>query len=534
MPIPTMFRRRTDRRIVADRAAFDERHGPEALARVHDAFVRTTVCELEDLPRFLDLDPADIEFVLRQECYATISRHERFNRALISAVAASRPLTAGLPHSWRGALREQGFSVAGRRSAIRWGARATLGLGLGVATYLLHLVRITRPVERRRANGANGPTAYMHTVASENLPIGLPDLPATDVVSWLEQNTDLLDDIDTVASRVEALVSRTRGGRAVVGGLWPLAVPTSSRAVVQFVRGGSTVLAKALRSLLRSGWTEAMLARMLVDATLLQSTQGTGQALAHLFNTSALASRPLWTIVAPQFGIRSLCYHYSTNAEDPLSQPSVPNSCLADWRLCWWDEQLVWDTRQAAVLQRAAERPGKVRVVGPISFVATTRYIPNKARGALAVFDVTPWGHGRIAALPRKIYETQELIEAFICNLAEEAHANSLWIAWKTKREVGDAHDSAYRPFQQRMQNCPGVVIVEPSVSAQQLIAACCAAVSLPFTSTAHIAHAAGKPSAFYDPFGAVVPGHPAGRGLPILSAPNDLRAWLHSLGSRD
>ena len=533
MALPRTARRRAGQRIVADRAVFDECHGSEALAKLHDAFLRTTVCGLEDLPRYLDLDPADIEFVLRQVCYGSISRREQFNRRLISAVAMGRPVVAGLPPRWRAALREQGFTVAGRRSAIRWGAQATLNLGHGIAKYLMHILRMMQPSERRRANGAAGPTAYLHAIAAENLPIGLPDLPATDVVSWLEQHTDLLEGIDTVASRVEAPVSLTRGGRAAVGAAHPLAVPTGSRATLQFLWTGGAILVKALWRLLRGEWSSAMLAAMLVDAALLRSTQGHGQAAIHLFNTSTFAKRPLWTLIAPQFGMRSLCYHYSTNSESILGHSGTADEDLADsWRLCWWDEQFVWDSRQAAFLSGAAERPSKARAVGPVSFVATTRHLPAEANGALAVFDVTPVSVTRRATRVNDVYYTRELVEAFILDLAEAASSHGLVVAWKTKRKVEDVHDSAYRPFRERMKDYPGAVIVNPRVSAQQLIAASFAAVSIPFTSTALIAHAAGKPSTFYDPSGAVRPDHPAGRGLPMLSSKDALLAWLSSIVS--
>lgn len=276
-----------------------------------------------------------------------------------------------------------------------------------------------------------------------------------------------------------------------------------------------------------------MLAPMLIDAVLLRSTQGHGQAAIHLFNTSGLASRPLWTLIAPQFGMRSLCYHYSTNSERILLPSDATDGDLAGvWRLCWWDEQLAWDSRQAEFLATAAERPGKIQVVGPVTFVATTQHLPAAASGSLAVFDVTPIGETWRAAWAGHIYYTQDLVEAFVLNLAEAASAHGVVIAWKTKREVKDAHDSGYRPLRQRMHDHPGVVIVDPSVSAQQLIAASFAAVSLPFTSTALIAHAAGRPSAFYDPSGAVRPDHPAGRGLPMLSSEEALHAWLSSIAN--
>lgn len=536
MSIFLMSRRRTDRRIVADRAVFDERHGTVALARVHDAFVRTAVCELEDLPRFLNLDPADIEFILRQECYANVSRHERFNRTLISAVAASRPVTAGIPRSWREALRAQGFLVAGRPSAIRWGARATLGLGQGLATYLLHLLRMVQPVERRRANGTHGRTAYLHTIAAENLPIGLPDLPATDVVSWLEQHTDLLDDIDIVASRVDAPVRVTRGGRAIVGGARPLAVPTGSRHALYFVWSGGAALAKALWRLLRGDWTSAFLAPMLIDAVLLRSTQGHGQAAIHLFNTSSFARRPLWTLFAPALGIRALCYHYSTQFINPLHKPHAPDPHAPDGRiadstrLSWWDEQLAWDLNHAEILSSTVERPGKVRIAGPVSFVATQQRLQLKARGCIAVFDVTPVSASRRATFLNTYY-TPELVEAFVLDIAEVAKEHGFHIAWKSKRVVDPRyHDNSYPLLQNRMRKQPETHIVDPSVSAESLITSSIAIVSIPFTSTAHIAHAAGKPSSFYDPSGAITNEHLGRHGLPLLSSRKALYAWMSNV----
>lgn len=519
--------RLTDEALVAARQDFDAHFGADALAVLHDRLVRTSVLRDDSIPPIPGIESGDLEFVIRQNCYSVIQQDGRLNRALLTAFAANRRVATPLPKAWRRVLSDQGFEVAARRSAFLWGLQAVRRIGVGIAKYGLHLVLAADPRQTRRVT-PDILVAYLHTIGAENLPTGLPDLPATDVVSWFEEHTDLLNGFGAVASRARVDIERTRGGRRLISGMRPLVPPSDGASAVRFVGSGLKHLGRALVMTLRGRWGLALVAPDLVELALLRSTRGQGQPSLHLFNTSGAAKRPMWTLVSAEFGIRTIGYHYSTNSESIKLVRGAEGRPLVDsWHLAWWDEQLVWDQRQKDFLGEAAARPGPTQITGPISFVAATSRLPESCKGSIAVFDVTPMNAQRQALWTSDIYYTQGLVEGFILGVVKAADEIGVAVTWKTKRDVKESHDAAYLPFRERVSELPGVNVVPPAVSAEQLIAASLAVVSLPFTSTALIARASGKPSVFFDPSGTVSQDHPARRDLHLLDSAADLHAWL-------
>ncbi len=515
----------------AARATIDDRFGTTFLSELHGEIITTQACETEQLKATLGIKASDLEFVLRQVCYARFVAHERLNRPILIGASQNRAVVAGIPPKWRRVLVDRGIRVARFRSMLLWGWRATRWGLLGGAVFGYHVARMASPAERGRGNG--GSYAYLHTVALENLPIGIKDLPATDIVSWLERRTNFLEGIDTVASAIEAPVVETLEGRRLLRYRHPLAAPSGIRAACRFVRISSGVLFRVTVRLVSGRWQSAILAPMLVQAALLKATEGRGQAKIHLFNSSGAGQRPLWTLLATSFDIRVVCYHYSTNIEAPrprLDRAAEHIFTADSWRLSWWDQQTAWDQRHREALHERAERTPNISVLGPTSFVATTKRLPRIPARSVAVFDVTPMNGSRQALWASQNYYTIETVQGFILGLIEVAAAQGLTIAWKSKRAVEESHHPDYSPFREMLQRRGDVVVVEPGCSAEQLIAATAATVSIPFTSTALLAKADGKPSAFFDPTGSIASDHGARRGLPLLASKDEIGIWMASI----
>ena len=414
------------------RATIDDRFGATFLSELHGEIITTQACETEQLKATLGIKASDLEFVLRQVCYARFVAHERLNRPILVGASQNRAVVAGIPPKWRKVLVDRGIRVARFRSMLLWGWRATRWGLHGGAVFGFHLLRMASPSERGR--GTNGNYAYLHTVALENLPIGIKDLPATDIVSWLERRTNFLEGIDTVASAIDAPVSQTLEGRRLVRYRHPLAAPSGIRETGRFMRISSGLLLRIAVRLVSGRWQSAILATMLVEAALLKATEGRGQAKIHLFNSSGAGRRPLWTLLAASFDIRVVCYHYSMNIEEltpPMGQAAERLFTIDSWRLSWWDQQTAWDQRHREALHERAERTPNISVLGPTSFVATTKRLPLLPAEAIAVFDVTPMNVGRVGLSASDVYHTIETVQGFILGLIEAASAQGLTIAWK-------------------------------------------------------------------------------------------------------
>ncbi|WP_333856278.1 hypothetical protein, partial [Denitromonas sp.] len=94
-------------------------------------------------------------------------------------------------------------------------------------------------------------------------------------------------------------------------------------------------------------------------------------------------------------------------------------------------------------------------------------------------------------------------------------------------RNIGRTAHPRYRACAERLGTADNVVLVDPAVSAMKVIEAATVTISLPFTSTALLARQLGKPSVYYDPTGSVQTDDRAAHGIPVLSGPAELDAWL-------
>ena len=98
---------------------------------------------------------------------------------------------------------------------------------------------------------------------------------------------------------------------------------------------------------------------------------------------------------------------------------------------------------------------------------------------------------------------------------------------WKRKRTLGAMAHPRYRYFSERLSEQEHVVLVDPDISAFRVIESSYAVISMPFTSTALIARALGKPSIYYDSTGRLQRDDRAAHGIEIISGPEELKDWL-------
>ena len=104
-------------------------------------------------------------------------------------------------------------------------------------------------------------------------------------------------------------------------------------------------------------------------------------------------------------------------------------------------------------------------------------------------------------------------------------------MVFKRKRQLNSKyHHPQYVRFVEKLSRWDDVVIIEGDIAAYKLIEKCSAVISMPSTSTAHIARELGKPTCFYDPTGIIQRDDRAAHGIPIIIGRDELHGWLASL----
>jgi polysaccharide biosynthesis PFTS motif protein len=220
-------------------------------------------------------------------------------------------------------------------------------------------------------------------------------------------------------------------------------------------------------------------------------------------------------------------YFYSTNNE-ALKQPDGYTTPLHSWQVMTWPRYLVWDEYQADFVRRAIGENANISVVGPIWFQSSGKDLPALPPGTIAVFDVQPQRPSRYQRLgvPNEYY-TPQTANQFLLDIHAAASMDGRAIALKRKRQIGRMLHRSYAGVVERLSRSGSLIAIDPEISAVRVIENSALVISMPFTSTALMAQAAGKPSIYYDPTGFVQKDDRAAHGIPIITGIEELRRWI-------
>ncbi len=197
-----------------------------------------------------------------------------------------------------------------------------------------------------------------------------------------------------------------------------------------------------------------------------------------------------------------------------------------------WPRYLVWDTYQVEFVRRIVGDSAGISAVGPIWFSTSATEPPVMPERTIVVFDVQPMRMLYYMLLAQEVdYFVPSTCKQFLSDCFHSIRAQGASMAFKRKRQLNSKyHHPQYVRFVEQLTQWENVVTIDPDTSAYKVIEKCSAAISMPFTSTAHIARELGKPACFYDPTGMIQRDDRSAHGIPIIIGRDELQAWLASL----
>lgn len=470
------------------------------------------------------------EIVVRQLLLASLGGVS-MNRALLSALGKERSrVVFPMPKEWRYILEKHGFLVANFWSSLLWQIYVLAKLMLGVAK----IGKITfYGITSGKSTDFFNRYVYFSDLSPSNLPNSIPGIQSHDVVSWYLQWPGRKLDIDTVRHSVTNALSTTIESIVVQSQRWPLPAMIGWNTTAKYFIWGLRAFVFATLDCMRGRWWHAILLKesaLVIQAQLLPADS---LAREYLFNNSNVIYRPLWTYEAEQRGSTISFYFYSTNHEAFKfgdEHPLLPSG----FKAMNWSRYLVWDEFQAHFVRRAVGPEANINIVGSIWFQASSARIPVFDKTAVAAFDVTPHRASRYCVLGGTgDYYPLSVANSFLMQVSTVARTLGVLMVWKEKRSIGRSAHPKYRQIVDQIASDSNVLIVEPGISAIDVIELCTAVISMPFTSTALIAREMGKPSIYYDPSCSLQRDDRAAHGIPIILGIYELEAWLSAYHSK-
>lgn len=467
------------------------------------------------------------EIVARQYLLAHVGGFS-MNRALLRALGKRQGrVVFYLPREWRDLLCQHGFEVARVRSAALWQLYVFAMLLYGMWT--IGRIAIDGIIATRSTDPRPKRYVFFANLGKGNLPQTINGIQSRDVISWYLQWPGKTQAIEAVHHSVPSVVPTMVGNVPVVPRPGALPHSLGMSAAGKYVLWGLCATFVALIDYLRGRWWHPLLLSEAALAAQVRALPQDRLAREYLFHNSGHIYRPLWTYEAERRGAAITFYFYSSNCEGFKGPNGYPPPYYG-WKIATWPKYLVWDDYQADFVRRTVLHPGKIDVVGAIWFQDSPAEMPQIEKPGIAVFDVTPhrqsiyWTTGA----DHELY-TGTTSKKFLEHSVNAIQPVDTVMLWKRKRQIGTFAHPCYRQLADRLCEHENVISVDPDISAWRVIESSCLVISMPFTSTALIAKEMGKPSIYYDPTCQLQRDDRAAHGIPLLSGPDELRAWIGS-----
>lgn len=455
----------------------------------------------------------------------------RFNEAVLFAVGSREPLVFPLPCAWRAAIEAYGLRVDHRRSAGLWA-------GFMLVAWLLSVRRLVAVIWRAwrtRSEARGGPhAAFFDALSASCLPAPGTDGRSFDILTWYARWAGRSVDVRRLTHTVSGANSQSVDGIAVSTVAGPLPAPDTVGAWVRYLGWSLAAFIVSAGALVRGRWWNALMLGQGAEAALVRCAPH-GSAREYLFHNSGWLYRPLWTYEAERAGARILLYFYSANVET-FKRPWGAALQANTWNLATWPHYLVWDQSQEAFVRRHVPGTPVVDVVGPIWFQSSPAAMPQLSAGAIAVFDVQPVrASARVLLTAQRVYYQPDVSRRFFDDVRAVLAAQQRPLVFKRKRRTDERFlHGSYRRLMVEVAQDSVVVEVEPAIAGWRVVESSAAVISMPFTSTALVAVAQGKPAVYYSPEAGsgtwLQADDPAAHGVPIVCGRDALRAWVAAL----
>lgn len=253
---------------------------------------------------------------------------------------------------------------------------------------------------------------------------------------------------------------------------------------------------------------------------------------AIVITTSSFASQPLWMKGLTNQRFKLHMIWYSQNFIPKMYIGEEKRSNLPPARHMRVDVHWVW-TEGFKTYLRELGQTSDIRVVGPILW-----YLPEPITGLgdtyikIAIFDITPLPDGKTAHGAAKNYYSVTTVKKYItdvvdlCDEIVAVSGKQVLVVLKHKRPPKvDYHDSLYLEFLEQMAVVkPNFKLIDHQTNLFGLLKECHLSVSMPYTSTTHVAASVRKPAIYYDPFAELVPQYEKNGFVHFASGPGELK----------
>ncbi len=499
--------------------AYRNLRGENRLDFINDLFTNFRKMDYEETYKLGGVEFSGVN--LDQYLVHRLCRGNLITRLLRAKEAPMKPKAFAIPSVWHSVLEKHGVQVGRLRSFVAWKLLASTLLLYSIYLGLRSLV------ESLKTNpGSNHhQLVYLHGLADSNLPAGLNDFQSKNIINWFRKNQNrqhfaVTGSFETDFQKYKGEIVRLK---TPFFGLRKL---DAIRACFKFLWIASDAAADAVFG---KGFKAVMCYEVMQKylATLLRREFIASQ---YAFHNSYFIYRPLWTEVMERRGASVVLYYYSLNCF-PFHIDGALKAMYFGYQNLTWPQHLVWNDLFPDFVKKISLGNPRIDLVEPIYFSDNSKKIKicNKA---LIIFDVTPPRDVFYSGYGSNVHyysdQTSILFFEVLIKIAKE-YELTLLIKQKRPANLSVETSKRFRNYMQTLIDNDHVELCDGGVSAYRALQNAIGAVSMPFTSTAHIAKSMHIPSVYFDSTGRISSAEPGALGVPLLQSPQSLANWVSS-----
>lgn len=470
------------------------------------------------------------ELVVRQFLLQMYNGRKLYAAMLYSKGNGNSPIRHPMPKVWRDMLDAEGFPINHLWCAIAWNLIVLMRYGHGV----LSIGKIFfRSVLTSLSSPPDVPLAHVYFVelTRGNLPTLQTSETSYDICSWYASWQQRRTDISAIGHNI-ANIESIRAGALLVS-----YIPEPTRSIYgwtkifKFIVWSTEAILGGLVDMLQGRWWSGLLLAEAAKAAVVRLQDAQWLAKDYLFHFSGTIYKPMWAYEAEAKSSRAICYFYSTSEQPKLV--SGYESQRFEWGPANWRTFIVWDEYQEQVLRRDLPYPFEVLKAGSISFSDSNVDIAPIPNNCVAVFDIQPHRKSNafgVTTMAQYWASNPDVYKRFLIDTHAAIKICGGIMLLKAKRDIGQRADKGYVAITKALENSGNMLVIPPDIAAPRMLQHCKAAISVPFTSTALYFKDQGFPSAYYDPTSWIQKDDKGAHGIPILSGPNELQAWLRNI----
>lgn len=451
-----------------------------------------------------------------------------FNKAVLLAIKETNPvpISMPIPNHWIDHLVGRNIPVRRVASTIKWHVSCFIFLGYGALYALKKFIERTPAKKNSEINKlTSGDFDLIPMVNNLCLPI-TKNKEAKTIVNWfiekyatspglvVQAPKDFAEEISqhVVVSNKDALLPMTSFGRRA-----------------KFLLKSAFVGMIALINLLIGRWAMALMYYELVMSFHLENLPASHRPKNVFCNNSGYYKRPVWTYRIEEDGGHVCCYFYSVN-NFQFAEADGTSAISFGWELMNWQHYIVWNELQKNFINKLSATQGTFDVVGEIWFEDSDTVIPSDTFHDVTIFDVSPNRPSlyRALAAPVEFYTPKNMLN-MVTDVIDVCASHDIKIAMKPKRDYSAQHSKSYAKLIDDLQKAKLITLVNPQVSAKNLINHSNIIICAPFTSPAIIAKNLGKPIVYYDPNKVIMPTDAAADGIEILQSKAALAEFINT-----